>query len=121
MTWAVTWKVRVPPAGRLVQEVAINPTSTSFTTASGITVPAGNYAVQFTPVGGSATTLTGALPAVPSGLYASSRTTLAGIPKQLASGWVASTGGSTDFHEINDVKVVSFSPVPCRASSPVPA
>ncbi len=34
-------------------EVAINPTSASFTTASGITVPAGTYKVVFTPVGRS--------------------------------------------------------------------
>ena len=48
-------------------EVAINPTSASFTTASGITVAAGTYKVVFTPVGGSATTLSGALPTVPIG------------------------------------------------------
>ena len=53
-------------------EVAINPTSASFTTASGITVPAGNYAVVFTPVGKSPVTLSGALPTVPTGLYPSS-------------------------------------------------
>ena len=76
-------------------EVAINPTTASFTTASGITVAAGAYKVVFTPVGGSATTLSGALPTVPSGLYPSSSwTTSGGIPKQLAFGWVGSTGGS---------------------------
>ncbi len=63
-------------------EVAINPTSASFTTASGITVPPGTYAVQFTPVGGSAIQETGTLPTVPSGLYPSSTwTTSAGIPQ----------------------------------------
>ena len=76
-------------------EVAINPTSASFTTASGITVPAGTYAVQFTPVGGSAIQETGTLPTVPSGMYPSSTwTTSAGMPKQLAFGWVGSTAGS---------------------------
>ena len=94
-------------------EVAINPTTASFTTASGITVAAGAYKVVFTPVGGSATTLSGTLPAVPSGLYPSSSwTTSGGIPKQLAFGWVGSTGGSTDFHEVSNVNVVSFNAVP---------
>jgi large repetitive protein len=71
-------------AGSVVPvEVALNPTSTSFTTASGITVAAGTYKVRFTPVSRSATTLTGTLPTVPSGLYPSSSwTTSGGIPKQ---------------------------------------
>ncbi|MCW2935842.1 MAG: hypothetical protein JWM19_6804, partial [Actinomycetia bacterium] len=94
-------------------EVAINPTPASFTTASGITVASGTYKVVFTPVGGSATTLTGTLPTVASGLYPSSSwTTSAGIPKQLAFGWVGSTGALTDFHEVDLANVVSFSPVP---------
>ncbi|HEX4094086.1 MAG TPA: fibronectin type III domain-containing protein [Trebonia sp.] len=94
-------------------EVAINPTSTSFTTASGITVAAGAYKVVFTPVGGSATTLSGTLPTVASGLYPSSTwTNSSGIPKQLAFGWVGSTGGLTDFHEVSAANVVSFTPVP---------
>ena len=93
-------------------EVAINPTSASFTTASGITVPAGTYKVVFTPVGRSRVTLSGTLPTVPAGLYPSSWLTSSGIPQQLAFGWVASTGGSTNFHEIDAANVVSFTPVP---------
>ncbi|MCW2935594.1 MAG: hypothetical protein JWM19_6556, partial [Actinomycetia bacterium] len=93
-------------------EVAINPTGTAFTTASGITVPPGTYAVQFTPVGGPTKTLTGTLPTVPAGLYPSTWTTSAGIPEQLAFGWVGSTGTSVDFHEVDAANVVSFSPVP---------
>ena len=106
-------------AGSVVPvEVAINPTSTSFTTASGIVVAAGTYAVQFTPVSGSATKLTGTLPTVSSGLYPSSSwTTAAGIPKQLAFGWVGSTGASYDFHEVDAANVVSFNPVPQLAVS----
>ena len=42
----------------------------------------------------------------------SSWTTSSGIPKQLAFGWVGSTGGSTDFHEVDAANVVSFNPVP---------
>ncbi|HEY6787629.1 MAG TPA: hypothetical protein VI365_09990, partial [Trebonia sp.] len=93
-------------------EVAINPTGTAFTTASGITVPPGAYAVQFTPVGGPTKTLTGTLPTVPAGLYPSTWTTSAGIPEQLAFGWVGSTGTSVDFHEVDAANVISFSPVP---------
>jgi large repetitive protein len=92
---ALTLRASTRAASVVPVEVAINPTSTSFTTASGIAVAAGTYAVRFTPVGGSATALTGTLPAVPSGLYPSSTwTTSAGIPEQLAFGWVASTGRS---------------------------
>ena len=93
-------------------EVAINPTSGSFTTASGITVAAGTYKVVFTPVGGSATTLSGALPVVPTGLYPSTWLTSSGIPRQLAFGWVGSTGSVTDFHEVDAANVVSFTSVP---------
>ena len=99
-------------ASEVPVEVAINPTSASFTTASGITVPAGTYEVVFTPVGKSPVTLSGTLPTVPAGLYPSSWLTSSGIPQQLAFGWVASTGGSTDFHEIDAANVVSFTPVP---------
>ena len=115
---ALTLRASTRAASEVPVEVAINPTSTSFTTVSGITVPAGTYAVQFTPVGGSATQETGALPTVPSGLYPSSTwTTSAGIPKQLAFGWVGSTGAVTDFHEVDAVNVASFSPVPQLAVS----
>ena len=93
-------------------EVAINPTSGSFTTASGITVAAGTYKVVFTPVLGSPTTLSGALPAVPTGLYPSSWLTSSGIPQQLAFGWVGSTGSITDFHEVDAANVVSFTSTP---------
>ena len=109
---ALTLRASTRSASEVPVEVAINPTSVSFTTASGITVPAGTYAVQFTPVGGSATTLTGTLPTVSSGLYPSSWVNSAGIPSQLAFGWVASTGASTDFHEIDSANVVTFAPVP---------
>ena len=35
-----------------------------------------------------------------------------GIPRQLAFGWVGSTGSVTDFHEVDNAKVVTFNPVP---------
>ena len=105
-------------AGSLVPvEVVVDPTSSPMTTASGLTVPAGDYDVHFTPVGGPAKDLVGALPVVPSGLYPASWVSSSGIPKQLVFGWVASTGSITDYHEIDNVVVSSVNPVPQLAVS----
>ena len=105
-------------AGSLVPvEVVFNPTSSPVTTASGLVVPAGDYNVTFTPVGGTQQSLVGALPVVPSGLYPSSWVNANGIPKQLVFGWVASTGSVTDYHEIDSVVVTSINPVPVLAVS----
>jgi len=98
-------------------EVVFNPTSSSVTTASGLVVPGGDYDVTFTPAGGTARSLAGALPVVPSGLYPASWVNANGIPRQLAFGWVASTGSKTDFHEISNVVVSSLNPVPLLAAS----
>ncbi|HSZ31086.1 MAG TPA: hypothetical protein VK784_15190, partial [Pseudonocardiaceae bacterium] len=98
-------------------EVVFNPTSSTVTTASGLTVPGGDYDVHFTPIGGPAKDLVGALPVVPAGLYPASWVSANGIPKQLAFGWVASTGASTDYHEIDNVVVSSLNPVPALAVS----
>ena len=68
-------------------EVVYNPSSLSVTTPSGLVVPAGDYDVHFTPVGGVAKDLVGALPVVPSGLYPASWVSASGYPKQLAFGW----------------------------------
>ncbi len=91
-------------------EVAINPTGSSFTTASGLVVPAADYAAQWTPVGGTQQTMTGALPNLDAAQYAdlgipTSYYNSSGIPYQMTFGWVASTGGLTDTHEIRDVVV----------------
>jgi len=93
-------------------EVVFNPGSSSVTTPSGLVVPAGDYDVHFTPVGGAARDLTGALPTVPAGLYPASWVNANGIPKQLAFGWVASTGAAFDYHEIDNVVVTTLNPVP---------
>ena len=98
-------------------EVVYNPSSAAVTTPSGLVVPADDYDVHFTPVGGPAKNLIGALPVVPSGLYPASWVTASGFPKQLAFGWVASTGASTDYHEIDGVTVTTLSPVPLLAVS----
>ncbi len=85
-------------------EVAINSGSTSATTSSGLVVPAGSFAVAFTPLGGTASTITGTLPSlidnslgIPSSWY--DPTT--GVPYQLNFGWTASTGSANEVHDIN--------------------
>src|ERR1700733_14015185 len=93
-------------------EVVFNPSSSSVTTPSGLVVPARDYDVHFTPVGGAARDLVGGLPVVPAGLYPASWVNANGIPKQLSFGWVASTGGAFDFHEIDNVVVTTLNPVP---------
>ncbi|MEU6204817.1 putative Ig domain-containing protein [Micromonospora musae] len=94
-------------------EVVANTTTSSYTTDTGITVPAGQYAVRFTPVGGTARTLTGALPVVSTSLYPSPTwLNASGYPRQLAFGWVGSTGAVTDFHEVDNTRAVSFNQVP---------
>ncbi|MBE1484741.1 putative repeat protein (TIGR01451 family) [Plantactinospora soyae] len=94
-------------------EVVINPTTSSFTTASGLVVAAGRYLVRFTPVGQAARSLEGPLPAVAPGLYPSATWLNSnGVPRQLAFGWVGSTGSVVDNHEVDNVRVVTFNPVP---------
>ena len=68
-------------------------------------------------MGGTARSLVGALPVVPSGLYPASWVNASGFPKQLAFGWVGSTGSVTDFHEIDNALVTSLNPVPQLAVS----
>ncbi|MFG1867237.1 DUF7927 domain-containing protein [Micromonospora arborensis] len=95
-------------------EVVINPTTSSFTTASGLVVASGRYMVVFRPVGASVSrVLEGPLPAVAAGLYPSPTWLNSnGIPRQLAFGWVASTGSVVDYHEVDNANVVTFNPVP---------
>ena len=99
-------------------EVLINPTVAPFTSSSGITVTAGTYKIAFTPVGGSQMTLSGTLPTVAAGPYPSTSWLNAnGVPKQLAFGFVGSTGSVDDAHEVSDVKALTFNPVPQLAVS----
>ena len=93
-------------------EVVYNPSSVTVTTPSGLVVPGRDYDVHFTPVGGTARDVVGALPVVPSGLYPASWINASGYPKQLAFGWVASTGSVTDYHEIDNAVVNTLNPVP---------
>ena len=93
-------------------QVLINPTVSAFTSDSGVSVAAGTYKVVVTPVGGATKTLTGTLPTVPVNLYPSTTWTSNGVPRQLAFGFIGSTGSVTDAHEISNVKVLTFNPVP---------
>ena len=91
-------------------EVAVNPTGSTQTTASGIVVPAGSYAFEVSPIGGDPVTETGSLPSVsglPSGWVDSN-----GVPFQLTFGWSASTGASTDYHTISNVNVQTLNGTP---------
>ncbi|MEU4472490.1 fibronectin type III domain-containing protein [Micromonospora sp. NPDC023888] len=100
-------------ASQVPVEVVINPTGAAFTTGSGISVPAGEYRIRFTPVGGAAMTLSGGLPTVAASFYPSpSWVNANGIPRQLAFGWVASTGSVFAFHEIDNAAATTFTAVP---------
>jgi len=114
---ALTLRATTRAASAVPVEVVFNPTSASVTTPSGLVVPAGDYDVNFTPLGGTAKNMVGALPVVPAGLYPASWVNASGIPKQLEFGWVASTGASVDYHEIDNVMVSSLNPVPQLAVS----
>jgi large repetitive protein len=113
----LTLRAATRAASKMPVEVVFNPTSSSVTTPSGLVVPAGDGEVRFTPVGGTAMTEVGPLPTVPAGLYPSSWVGANGIPKQLAFGWVASTGASVDYHEIDNVVVTTLNPAPVLAVS----
>jgi putative Ig domain-containing protein len=114
---ALTLRATTRAASLVPVEVVYNPSPSSVTTASGLVVPGGDYDVTFTPVGGTARSLVGALPVVPAGLYPASWVSANGFPKQLAFGWVASTGSNTDYHEIDNAVVTTLNPVPMLAVS----
>jgi hypothetical protein len=86
-------------------EIAMNPTGTSSTTASGLTVAADSWLIATTPYGSSQQILTGPLPSyatvTAAGIPASWVDPSTGLPYQLTFGWAASTGGSNEVHEIN--------------------
>jgi hypothetical protein len=110
-------------------EVIINPSSsatnsagmTSGTTTklTSISVAATSYAIVFKTIGASAqTVVTGALPNLKDPAYdnlvnPSWYDPTTGLPYKLTYGWVASTGGSTDVHEVNYLNAETVNgPVP---------
>jgi large repetitive protein len=93
-------------------EVALNPSTAPAITESGITIPAASWAIEVTPIGGTAKLMTGALPTIANGLYPSSWINQAtGMPYTLTFGWVASTGGSTDVHAVSNVSATTLQPL----------
>ena len=92
-------------------EVAVNPTGGDLTAAGGFNVPAGDFAIQYTPYGGSPVVQTGSLPDDLSGLP-SGWTDANGVPYQLTFGWAASTGAAKDYHTISNVNVQTLNGTP---------
>jgi outer membrane protein OmpA-like peptidoglycan-associated protein len=95
------------------EEVVLNSTGSAVTaSASGVSVPAGDYLFATEPLsGGHAGTtwesIVGALPTDPVGVPAAWLGSN-GIPQALAFGWAASTGGSNEFHDINNLQATSL-------------
>lgn len=111
---AVTLRATTRAASAVPVQIVVNPYTTAFTTTNGIAVNAQSYLLRFTPVGASSpTTLTGPLPTMAATLVGNSSWLDAnGLPKQLAFGWVGSTGSLVDNHEISNVTVASLNTVP---------
>jgi Bacterial Ig-like domain (group 3) len=110
-------------------EVIINP-STSSTLSAGttkltsITVAATSYAIVFKTIGASSqTVVTGTLPDLNNAVYnnlvdRSWFDPTTGLPYKLTYGWVASTGGSTDVHEVNYLNAQTVNgPVPVLSAT----
>ncbi len=127
-----SWTLEGGPSGtrsssEVPVEVVINPSSSAVTSASGLSVPADSFEVAFTPLNNSnnQVVVTGSLPTtsnggIPSGLYPAGYVDpTTGIPYQLTFGWVASTGGSTDIHEVNNVEAGTLSGTPPQLGASV--
>ncbi|MGA8015107.1 MAG: Ig-like domain repeat protein, partial [Candidatus Dormiibacterota bacterium] len=127
-----SWTLEGGPSGtrsnsEVPVEVVINPSASAVTSASGLSVPADDFEVAFTPLNNSNSqvVITGSLPTtsnggIPSGLYPSGYIDpTTGIPYQLTFGWVASTGGSTDVHEVNNVQAGTLSGTPPQLGASV--
>ena len=95
-------------------EMAINPSASATTTASGLSVPAGSWMIAYTPLGtATQQTLTGPLPTTTNNAAlatfpASWINPATGIPYQLTFGWTASTGGSNEYHEVNQLTATTL-------------
>ena len=103
-------------------EVVLNTTGSSYSMTgsgfTGVSVPAGDYGVAWTPISGSAKDMVGPLPStknteIPANLYPTSWINpTTGIPYQLGFGWVASTGSFTNIHEVTNLVANTINPVP---------
>jgi hypothetical protein len=101
-------------------EIVVNPTSSTLTAQenTSVSVPAGQYAVVFTSIGGTQQVVTGALPKLATSGNAANIDSswidpATGYPYKLTYGWVAGTGGQNDIHEVNYLKTTT-------AAGPVP-
>jgi hypothetical protein len=101
-------------------EIVVNPTASALPAqqATDVSVPAGQFAVVFTSIGGTRQVLRGALPNLSGagnvgGIPSSWIDPATGYPYKLTYGWVAGTGGSNDIHEVNYLKTTT-------AAGPVP-
>ncbi len=81
---------------------------------SGLTVPANSWIIAYTPLGtATQQTLTGALPTTTNNpalatFPASWINPATGIPYQLTFGFTASTGGSNEYHEVNQLTATTL-------------
>jgi hypothetical protein len=106
-------------------EIVINPTANPIAAqrATTVTVAAGQFAVIFTPIGGSQQVLTGSLPTLSTTSNAASIPAswidpATGYPYKLTYGWVAGTGGASDIHEVNYLEAkTAAGPVPVLSAA----
>jgi outer membrane protein OmpA-like peptidoglycan-associated protein len=103
------------------EEVVLNPSASAITaSASGISVPAGDWLFAVEPLTSDAPgttwkSLEGALPTNPASVPTSWLNSTTHFPQELAFGFAASTGGSYEFHQINLLQVSSISASPSLA------
>ncbi|MBT1623764.1 Ig-like domain repeat protein [Curtobacterium flaccumfaciens pv. oortii] len=105
-------------------EIVINPTSSALAAQenTAVSVPAGQYAVVFTSIGGTQQVVRGALPKLTTGNAANVDPSwvdpATGYPYKLTYGWVAGTGGQNDIHEVNYLRTTTAAgPVPVLTAS----
>jgi outer membrane protein OmpA-like peptidoglycan-associated protein len=109
-----------PTALAVPEEVVINPGTSAVTaTASGISVPGGDYLFATEPLVSDAAgtvwhSIEGALPTNPVDVQAG-WLDAAGLPKELAFGWASSTGGDNEYHGINLLTASSLTAAPTLA------
>jgi len=103
------------------EEVVINTSSSSVVaSSSGVTVLAGDWMFATEPlVAGAPGTvwqsLVGALPTDPVDVPSGWLNATTGLPQELAFGWASSTGGSTEYHQINFLSASSLTASPTLA------
>ena len=100
------------------EEVVVNTSSTAVTaSASGISVPAGDWMFAAKPLDNDAAgstwdSLEGVLPKSPVDVPTGWLNPTTDLPQDMAFGFAASTGGSNEYHQINDLNVESLTPAP---------